>query len=609
MPAVMQESEEGKRVELLQLAARGMGGKDQLLAMLHEHFNLPLPAKVSYTRIVEALQEADREAEFCRSVFGRRNFDESWVWYKLSQGLRFFDMEDLRKLADHLSERGKKWAYAKTNKGAITRSIVDNATSHQFASCLNQLMSSDLLEPFVRQQGRWIVGPLGVTHSVQSRKPSHAEDFVRFIQTHFEDKHSDEFGKLAGWPVPISQIRALRDIGLRRLAYVQMVLTQCNDDMIFEVLNKMISQALLQIDSIERYWTLTVTPCGVFKEGFGAEENLARIITDSYSDSELAELLRAKGYEYADQGMGVQELCLSENPEQLLGELFGRKELNRIAREMGLVGVEKMRDSEGLVKIVALRLGFKLPPTLEGIRTFTKQLEKRRLQLSQYKITAAEREGLISESFVTVERILKDIACFHISFLWQETVEQHFELEDKKKAVNDVAKHELRVTKRKTLDRLMLGELISLLRELNEKAKTDSRMKQRLQDTFERDVVVSETLLAELDVVCSYRPYFVHDMAGRMDKNAPDRALCRKVLLDITKIAQAFADTEVYPCLLRINREVTDEYGRTYVEATDETGRPLVIKSGTWLRPQFAYLMRAPKGDVAVYPFIIEKLS
>ena len=63
---------------------------------------------------------------------------------------------------------------------------------------------------------------------------------------------------------------------------------------------------------------------------------------------------------------------------------------------------------------------------------------------------------------------------------------------------------------------------------------------------------------------------------GNRDR-AINTALCQKLLANIISFAKNVADNRVYPCVLRINREVTDECGRTYVESVDETGRPWTI--------------------------------
>jgi hypothetical protein len=174
-------------------------------------------------------------------------------------------------------------------------------------------------------------------------------------------------------------------------------------------------------------------------------------------------------------------------------------------------------------------------------------------------------------------------------------------------AANDVVRRELGVTRREGLDGLMLGELIGVLRRLNNRVGADAGLTQRLQDRFGRDAVLPEPLLGRLEAACGHRAVFVHDKVKRGRKDTVDIGFCRNILEEILDIAKTFETSQIYPCLVRIKREVTDEYGRTYVETVDETDRALTIKSRTWLRPEVAYFMHRPAGAVAIDPVIIER--
>ncbi len=560
--------------------------------------------------MINTVQEANLETDFCHSFLSASSFDEAWDHYITAQGLALLDTNDLCEIADFLSNKGKKWKYAKTNKGRIIESILLNTRSNQLADCLNQLMSSGKIEPSVIQQRRSVVGPLGVAYSVQSRTYSTSDDLIQFIQVHFNEQHFGEFGKQSGSPLLVSQSEIPTNPTIRSLAYIQLILTNYQDAQILREFNTLICQNLLELNDIEKYWTLIASPCGVVQKAYEAEGKLTLIIRKYYSNEELAELLKSKAYQNTDLETGLQELCLSESPEQLLQELFGRKELHQIAKECGLVAVEKVRDTSELVKIIALCLGFALPPALEGIKTHIVGLENRRLRLEQHRINAAERDGLVSESFVSVEKILKELANFYMCLIWPDTIEPYFELHEKKKAFNDLVRREFRVGKKEGLNRLMLGELIQVIRKLNERVLNDELLKQRSIDILEREELIPNYLLDTIEVACSYRRHFVHDTLGVKRNNIITTVLCQKILTDIINFAKAVADDRVYPCVITIKKEVTDEYGRTYVEAIDESGKNWTIKSRAWLRPEFAYYMLAPKyGLIAIDPFIIEKLG
>jgi hypothetical protein len=596
-------------IELLKLAARSVGGRDQLLDILERRFNLKLPSRSSYSRILQTLLESNLESDFCQGFFQANNFNEAWDRYIMAQGLTLLDTVDVLRIADFLSESGNKWKYDKASRGKTIESMLLHITGEQLANCLQQMMLSGQIEPFVSQQRRAVVGPLGVTYSAESRSSTISDDLIRFIQAYFSEHHFEEFAKKMDFPLLVSQPAIQGGAITRPLAHIQLMLTHCDDSSIFNEFNAMIQQGVLEIGEVEQYWNLIATPHGVFRQGYDAEENLSHIIKQYYSEQDLEELLSSKGYGYGDPETSVREMCLSENPEQILLEVFGRKELNQIARELGLVAVEKAREIPELVKIIALRLGFALPPTLEGINAFVTELEKRRLRLEEYRITTAERDGLMSESFVIVEKILKDLASFYVCLLWPKTIEQHFEQDEKKKALNDLVRRELQIGRKEGLDRLMIGELIEVLRKLNERVGREESMRLRALKQLKRKELVPDALISMIESACNYRPYFVHDAIRGKRNLVMNTRLCQKLLNDITSFAKTLANDRIYPCVLRIHREVTDEYGRTYVEAIDDSGRSWVIRSRSWLRPEFAYYMPAlSHGFVAVEPFIIEKL-
>jgi len=211
--------------------------------------------------------------------------------------------------------------------------------------------------------------------------------------------------------------------------------------------------------------------------------------------------------------------------------------------------------------------------------------------------------------FIIVEKILKDLATFYVCFLWPKTIEQHFEHDEKKRAFNELVRRELQIGRKEGLDRLMLGELMRALQRLNERVDEEESLIQRVRDTLEREKLIPHTLLSMIESACNYRPHFVHDTINGRRNIVINTGLCQNLLDDIISFAKTIANDRIYPCVLRITREITDEYGRTYVEAVDESGKDWVIKSTSWIRPEFAYHMHAPRyGFVAVDPFIIEKL-
>jgi len=82
---------------------------------------------------------------------------------------------------------------------------------------------------------------------------------------------------------------------------------------------------------------------------------------------------------------------------------------------------------------------------------------------------------------------------------------------------------------------------------------------------------------------------------------------CVTVLTEMSKLFGGLDSTGVYPKLVLIISEVTNEYGIQSWKAIDEQNMPSTIKSSEWLYPgQHCFLIGGMPG-VAIDPIIVRR--
>ncbi len=76
----------------------------------------------------------------------------------------------------------------------------------------------------------------------------------------------------------------------------------------------------------------------------------------------------------------------------------------------------------------------------------------------------------------------------------------------------------------------------------------------------------------------------------------------------IREFLQRLRRDDVYPSVIRVKREVTDEFGRRYVEAIDEDEKPWLIHSERYLSPNELYFMHTVTSSIAAEPYLSPRL-
>ena len=551
--------------------------------------------------------------------------------YKISNVLRRLYLDELIMLADKLSKGRKRWIYSGRNKAKIAKTITSNVTEQEIVQSLKELCGKRIPRSLKRappnlqlnietfppaiQVRKVVLGPLGFLKTVMDRYRSEADEIVGFFEKYLRKetdlkKLIEELQELIPKEVYSKMFIDENSIKPR---LIQAILAYADDETMCNSINRLLSRGDIELDIPEAYELTSFLPWTITRWGLTLQpeteaiENLATLLRKNFRQEDLsAELRRWSG----DFRTKILEYCISENPHEILLHLFGAPRLRKIAKKYGFVNVDRIGDLNELVTLVLLGLGFKVPPKLIGLghaldsfHTFERDFKK--------SVNIKQKSGIMSQVYVETERLLRDLTSFYMSFLWKKDIEKiEEELEEKAKeltpsqikikALTLVASKRLGV--KKPFDRLTFGEFVGIARELNRNIEQSRSLKRKVKKTFNRDWFLSKDNMRSLAEVSSYRANFVHL------KKFPGDESCRKILRKLSHFAQELATEKIFPIVLRITREIEDEYGKSYAEAVDENGDRWILYTEEWLDPATPYFMYSKTPSIAINPVLIEKI-
>lgn len=387
--------------------------------------------------------------------------------------LGFFTNDELRLIGEELC----KTKYDPSNRNSLIASIGRNVSENQLIDIFLRINIEKEEKHIVQQQKKWIIGPVGLLKSKASRKWSNAIELIEVLETYlikprqfteFLDRLKEDFE----WKNNIND-------PLYKSKSIQSILIYFDDKSIIEILNQLIDNALLEIDSIKKFDSLIVSPYGVFEERYSGYENLVNLLLDTFAD-ELVYLdaeLRSEGLIKGPVDLRIREKCLEKNPKEIIETFFGLgPNFIKLAKKLGLVSLRNIRKKEELLQAVILKLGFTFPPTLEGIWSYSNNLKRYRKQLKS-RIEEDRRKGIYNKVYSDTERILRDLILFFFSCLWEPKLKEYYKDDVKMKKLKEMIRKEFELTK--PIDVLTFGDLCNLLSHINKMIQLNEPLRKK----------------------------------------------------------------------------------------------------------------------------------
>jgi len=307
-------------------------------------------------------------------------------------------------------------------------SISKNVTEDKLIDLFVKINALNQEKHFVQQHKKWIVGPLGLFRSRQSRSWSNAIELDEMLENYLNNFHQFAyFFERLKEEQGFNWKESTND-PLYKSKCVQLILALFDDDSIIEILNKLADNSMLEIDSVKKFQGLIVSPYGIFREEYFGYDNLVDLILESFSDEIdfLDSELKSEGLARGSVELRVREKCLRRNPREIMETFFGTgPNLIKLAERIGLVSLKRIRDKEDLLQVILLKLGFTFPPRLDGLLSYSNELKKHRTQLES-GTDDDQRRGLWNKVYSDTERILRDLILFFFSCLWQSKLREYY---------------------------------------------------------------------------------------------------------------------------------------------------------------------------------------
>jgi hypothetical protein len=580
-----------------------LGDKQYLLRLIREGLSLSIPRNYTYKEIIEKIVKLGKEKEFC-GLFQSRDFIEMIMLYRKMLILDFFTNDELRMIGQELC----KASYDPSSRSSMIGSISKNVTEEKIISLFIKTNAQKQEKHLVQQHKRWIIGSLGLLRSNQSRSWFNAIELNEVLENHLN--HSDQFAYFFA--------RLKEEQGFNRKESVndpfyksngiQLILASFNDDLIIEILNNLADKGILEIDSVKKSESLIVSPYGIFREEYFGYDNLVNLILESFSDEEgvLDSELRSEGLARGSVELRVREKCLKKNPREIIETFFGTgPNLIKLARRIGLVSLRRIRDKEDLLRVILLKLGFTFPPKLDGLLSYSNELKRHRAQL-EAGVDDELRRGLWNKVYSETERILRDLILFFFSCLWQSRLREYYKNDVKGAKLKEMIRAEFGL--RKSVDILTLGDLCDLLSHINKKIQSNSSLRRDVESIFKRTCIVPSKHLEKLEYVRSARTVLTGIHPTK--KKDADPMMTFLKLLEISEDWLSLSKQgRIFPLLIRVKEEKTNEFGISHSIAIDEKGDQWTLKkSGMWIRPEYAYYMLSDTELVAIEPILVEKI-
>jgi len=251
-----------------------------------------------------------------------------------------------------------------------------------------------------------------------------------------------------------------------------------------------------------------------------------------------------------------------------------------------------------------LKLGFTCPPTLEGVWTYSNNLKRYRRQL-EIGINEDRRKGLWNKVYSDSERIFRDLILFFFSCLWESKLKEYYKDDVKARKLKEMIKEEFGLIK--PVDVLTFGDLCELLSRINKKIQASESLRKTVKSIFGRPYIIPQKDFKKLSHVRSARTPLtgIHPIKKR--KADPLKTISK--LIEISEEWSAMGRSgRVFPYLIRIKEERTNEFGISHSLAIDEEGNQWTLKkSRMWIRPEYAYYMLTDTEHSAIEPIMVEK--
>lgn len=579
--------------EIIRVIRYLFDNKFELITYL-QGLGITVPERSSYSHILSVIRESGNEKKFAQAVFHTDNIESGITIEDTVQGLSTMTLYESKLLAQELSQHERKWTFKKNPKAAVVRAITGSCGLREINQAIRKLVQSD--EVSFYQTGKWVIGPLGMTTSVEERNTTYGGSILDFLETYFDSRTAEAFLNISRLREKIT-LSAAEPITTDDI--FQLILTHISNEQFVQIANSLIKDGTLKFPSNEEYDEFCASPVGLFvrDEGYDALGNLAEILLKYLGENNVTQDF---GLPNGEVKSALLAKLLLDRYERVMNDHFGISQLKQIGKDLGLVAVSSIPDKQKLIELLMFRIGFNLPKSPRGIRDRIESIDEMLKDLA--KENTAIQKGTVTSIFVVLEGIIKDLVCFYSAAFWEDDIDDLASAEEvgRLEGLEQFLENKFpKLGRIKPLHKLTLGQLKNVLLSLDSESLKDAGVAKKTKNMLSRDTILTIDQHNMLDSVSKLRAKFAHDVPEVVHSED-----CLESIGLIRKLLQSFLDEGTYPIPVSVMKEITNEYGVLYFEGVDDLGNVWKLKGGI---PLGLCLMKTGKPPVAIDPVIVER--
>ncbi len=595
--------------EVIRLILEGVGTKLQFIKLLERKLNRRIPQSYSLIKLVKWTLQNYGEKELAKilSVPDLETYATSLHTFNHVSPIFTLSKREFLELMDVLSGHQKKWKYSKTTKRAMINALSEKIRSgevrtREIEKAYVSLLDEDKVPDLITKDGV-VLGPLGFLAS-HSEVPL-LEDDIDALMEPLIIPGSVETKQLQLLRVItdglISDVTLLSMAGKSRhaaSAMKQLLISQCSTRVIIEEINSLLSVKAIECRPEffyksaseplreEDYPDIVMTSHGyIIVDGEDdSPERLAALLLMEYPrEQDLeGEIMDHRG----SYDLKILDLCLHKSPTELVDDLFNKPRLRHLVRDMGFFLVDST-DKDTLVKLLLLGLGYQLPPTLRWLKITRKELNENLARLEKVRLAEEEFVGIVTMSFRKIERVLANLTRFYVSAINGFTLFSEY-----REHIQEIVP--------KSIYRFSIGDWLTVLRRLNRALKKIDLIPPSIEQILTDSETVPEDMIKKFEKLNRMRRPFTHHKKEQPSQDKATAAIRRmgQILLGLIAMDQM-------PTMVRIVREMTNEFGISYIIMVDDNGDMWTVYTDTYYEANVPYLMHRRTAPVVVNPILV----
>lgn len=550
--------EDDKLINLIKI----LTNKKTLILLLELKYNIKLAKRITYSEIVNTIGK-----QKILDLFNLRDIDEGFKKIDTFKLLSNLDRKQILALAKELKISGNTKKECLINIFTVDEKSISEAIIKLYS--LNKISS-------VHQYKTMVLGPLGILHSCCEREKEYA-DIIDFLN----DFNLTDLRKIA-------ESLILENTDGTKDYFVQSILTNYENESILFSIHQLSLKKLIQVPEVDKWSNLVVTSCGIFEikdDVYHPKEELKDFLLKEVPHDDLISVISHElGIEddSLDIDISLLEYCVNNSPEKVIKKFFSYSDILKLTEKTFHQKPPKSISDDEIINCILSCIGFQMPRKLEGLKKYQEILK------TAYDKNIIKVDDISSIANET-DRILKDMIQFYYKFLWNDEETKDF----KKNLTNklDISK---------PFSKLTTGELVGIIRNLNEFIKKDEKLIDRMKREFNREYLMQNKTLRILDDWVQFRNSIVH-------RNIPIET--KEVKNILNKIFDFSSDIQsgIYPLVVRLEKDETDKYGTHFVILEDERGNQHRVVYENYYFDTSVFFISPSEKTLRINPFILKR--